>query len=146
MHVSCLKASSYQGIIVQRRCCATWSFPTQHFLKSRTIFFRPSSSQNTQVLPSPDMPTTTLLDLPPELIIIVFKSFSEFASAAALVQPRTSSTQFGRTALPRLRMQYCLAPSNALIKQLKGWRPTTSLPTTKHRPMQPILPFNVRNG
>ena len=86
MHVSCLKASSYQGTIVQRRCCTTWSFTTQHFLKSRTIFFHPSSSQNTQVLPSPAMPTTTLLDLPPELIIIVFKSFGEFSSATALVR------------------------------------------------------------
>ncbi|KAK3171040.1 hypothetical protein OEA41_003124 [Lepraria neglecta] len=32
------------------------------------------------------MPTTTPLDLPPELIIIVFKSFGEFTSATALVR------------------------------------------------------------
>lgn len=31
------------------------------------------------------MPTTTLSDLPPELIVIVFKSFGEFTLATALV-------------------------------------------------------------
>ncbi|KAL2052445.1 hypothetical protein ABVK25_007317 [Lepraria finkii] len=80
-----------KGIVVPRDNCTktvlynmVCYYPT--LLKVQNSLLPSIFSQNTQVLLSLAMPTTTLSDLPPELGIIVFKSFGEFTSATALVR------------------------------------------------------------